>query len=254
MSLLGLPNATYTIRNYKDFSTLLIQKGFSTAQRLHALSTLHAMRLSGEISKGDKNVIETYRTKKKIKDLIEMNLQEGARFITLTYQENIIDYKKAYSKFNDFIKIINRKLAEQLKYLVVKEHQKRGAIHYHMILFNNYDYDIIGQWCRLGYGQKQAQNQKDILTFEPLRMANYMTKYLTKKDEDHKQIEKGFRAFSYSRNLKQPTKISLNQLDEKIKMLDLIHEGKGILLIDKVDFHRYKYVLNKRHTKDLTPF
>jgi hypothetical protein len=85
------------------------------------------------------------RAKKNLRRLINANVgQYGkeftAKFLTLTFKENIKDLDKANYEFEKFIKRLNyycfgTKKAN-LKYTCVVEFQKRGAIHYHVIIYN----------------------------------------------------------------------------------------------------------------------
>ncbi len=85
------------------------------------------------------------RAKKNLRRLINANVgQYGkeftAKFLTLTFKDNVKDLDKANYEFTKFIKRLNyycfgTKKAN-LKYTCVIEFQKRGAIHYHIIIYN----------------------------------------------------------------------------------------------------------------------
>jgi len=85
------------------------------------------------------------RAKANLRRLINSNVgQYGkeftAKFLTLTFRENVQDIKQANYEFKKFIKRLNYKLygtkKANLKYTTVIEFQKRGAIHYHTIIYN----------------------------------------------------------------------------------------------------------------------
>lgn len=85
------------------------------------------------------------RAKANLRRLINANVgQYGkeftAKFLTLTFRDNVKDIKQANYEFNKFIKRLNYKLygvkKVNLKYTTVIEFQKRGAIHYHIIIYN----------------------------------------------------------------------------------------------------------------------
>lgn len=85
------------------------------------------------------------RAKKNLRRLINSNVgQYGreftAKFLTLTFGENITDIDKANYEFTKFIQRLNyylfRNKKANLKYTTVIEFQKRGAIHYHTIIYN----------------------------------------------------------------------------------------------------------------------
>lgn len=85
------------------------------------------------------------RAKANLRRLINSNIgQYGrdftAKFLTLTFKENVQDIKQANYEFMKFIKRLNYKIygtkEANLKYTAVIEFQKRGAIHYHTIVYN----------------------------------------------------------------------------------------------------------------------
>ena len=85
------------------------------------------------------------RAKRDLRRLINSNVgQYGkeftAKFLTLTFRDNVQDIKQANYEFKKFIKRLNYKLygtkKANLKYTTVIEFQKRGAIHYHTIIYN----------------------------------------------------------------------------------------------------------------------
>lgn len=85
------------------------------------------------------------RAKRDLRRLINANHgQYGkeftSKFLTLTFKENVQDIKQANYEFQKFIKRLNYKLygtkKANLKYTTVIEFQKRGAIHYHTIIYN----------------------------------------------------------------------------------------------------------------------
>ena len=85
------------------------------------------------------------RAKKNLRRLINANVgQYGeeftAKFLTLTFKDNVQDIEQANYEFKKFIQRLNYKLygtkKANLKYTCVVEFQKRGAIHYHVIIYN----------------------------------------------------------------------------------------------------------------------
>lgn len=85
------------------------------------------------------------RAKRDLRRLINANyMQYGkeftTKFLTLTFGDNVTDLNVANYEFEKFIKRLNyycfgTKKAN-LKYTCVIEFQKRGAIHYHVIIYN----------------------------------------------------------------------------------------------------------------------
>jgi len=62
-----------------------------------------------------------------------MNFRQGDLFITLTFAENVQDIDYADGEFKNFVKRWRYKTKQKIRYLAVREFQKRGAIHYHLI-------------------------------------------------------------------------------------------------------------------------
>lgn len=85
------------------------------------------------------------RAKANLRRLVNSNIgrhgkEFTAKFLTLTFKENVQDIEQANYEFVKFIKRLNyycfgTKKAN-LKYTCVIEFQKRGAIHYHVIIYN----------------------------------------------------------------------------------------------------------------------
>ncbi|MDW7669384.1 MAG: hypothetical protein SCJ93_11215 [Bacillota bacterium] len=114
------------------------------------------------------------------------------RFITLTFAENIQDVGQADAEFRKFMKRIRRRFPE-LKYVAVREFQKRGAVHYHMAVntFINQEYlkKIWGNghvWIERRTGSQQ-------------QVINYICKYISKHMEDERL--KGRHAYLSSQGL-----------------------------------------------------
>lgn len=197
-------------------------------------------KLLGQSNQGEKDSSSVYRTRAKIRELLDMNLNPQSRFITLTYKDNMMDYKQAAQDFRKMIDVINkRKLPEdKLKYLQVKEHQKRGAIHFHIVTFNMEELDFSKYW-KHGF-----THQKAITVFDSGRIANYFTSYLVKEQEDYKKIEKGVHIFGYSNNLnkyKKGTANIHNKLYKKMKSLFLSYDSYAdvtISVINLEDAHK----------------
>lgn len=204
---------------------------------------LKDMRSAGVLSKQDTKTQQSkYRTKKKIFEILSQNLNMFSNFVTLTYKDNEMNYRQAYKDFNKMLTYFNQKQPDNLKYIVVKEHQKRGAIHYHMITFNHQGVKWRKYWP---HGRVHIQQIKDIEF--PERIANYMVKYLTKNKEGYKSVEVGFRAFGYSRNLNKEKVIELNEqeynsIDKVIYQMDNL-DNNGVYrnvrsIASKADFKK----------------
>lgn len=164
---------------------------------------------------GEKNYVEfrnVQRAKFKLQRLVKANEEVFKTFITLTFEENEKDIKKANKKFNYWVSNI-RKLKKDFKYVCVPEYQKRGAVHYH--LMTNIEITdnkiILSQEKRVKKTKKLKRlydvrywNQGYSSVFDLKDIDNttaYITKYMT-KDVDNRLF--GSRKYHFSRNLIQP--------------------------------------------------
>lgn len=176
------------------------------------------------------------RTRKNIQDILNANLDDKSYFVTLTYAENIKDYKKANEKFKYFINIKNK----NIKYLCVKEHQQRGAIHYHMIVFDIEKKDLLNLLESWTYGFKHYKKINDYNTYS---MANYMTDYFAK--EKNQRVKAGYKIFTKSRNLNKPLIISAGVVD---KILTKYNYNIDLV---KYDWLQHDYVIENKSTHNL---
>lgn len=143
--------------------------------------------------------------------LIDTNFDNQTKFLTLTFKENITDITYTNSEFKKFMKRLNYQLYKtkksQIKYLATWEKQKRGAIHYHIVLFG-FPYlphsKLVDIW---GHGIIGI-NRIDVDSAE--NRGRYVSKYFD-KDLELKEHKK--KAFFKSQNLTEPneTKKLTNQ-------------------------------------------
>ena len=98
---------------------------------------------------GDSPPGSVSRMKNRIRRLVNSNVTGKDVLITLTYEENMIDEKIARKDWKAFLHRLRYHLPFADKYLYVVERQRRGAFHFHFILFSVEDRivdDIIKLW------------------------------------------------------------------------------------------------------------
>jgi len=156
--------------------------------------------------------------------------------VTLTFADNLQDYKKANQKFKYFI----NKKNDGIKYLAVKEHQQRGAIHYHLIVFDINESDLESLIKSWGYGFTYL---KKITNKYSWSIANYLTKYFTK--EKNQLVKAGFRVFTKSNNLKKPLIISDRVID-KVLLKYNYDVDLGVY-----DWSQHDYVIESKPTHNV---
>lgn len=164
-----------------------------------------------------KSIKSLQRARREILHIFEYNLHMNDLILTLTYQDNMTNYQKAYNDFRKFIQKLKRRYGN-FEYLAVQEKQKRGALHYHIILFlysetkEIYLKDIIKIW---GLGRCDLdlvdENNYHALPF-------YFSKYLSDYYKGQ-LIEANKRLYNTSRGVirVRPEKITTIEANKLIK-------------------------------------
>ncbi|MGL4567178.1 MAG: rolling circle replication-associated protein [Fusobacteriaceae bacterium] len=152
------------------------------------------------------------RQRKVIRRLVNTNMTERSSFLTLTFAENLIDETKAKLELKKFFMRLRYNYPElKHDYLAVWERQKRGAVHFHIILFDVPKIPLKVLNKLWGHGFVKINKIKGIDN-----VGAYVCKYLSKDlDSDEK---KSSRRYTTSRGLKEPLIITnMNSvLDKKI--------------------------------------
>ena len=160
---------------------------------------------------------DTFRkAKKEVRRLINSNLNEWtdkeenrvmSKFLTLTFKENVTELKWANREFSKFIQRLNWYLDAtgnyKVKYLTVVEFQKRGAIHYHTVIFNM-PYVPAKQLQEVWKHGFIKINKIDDVTNLGAYVAKYMTKKADKESNKETDKLKGQKLYFMSRGLLQP--------------------------------------------------
>ena len=149
---------------------------------------------TGEIIKCEKsetrkdNTTSLKRTITKLRDLINCNFfgADNELFITLTYEENMTDYKRLYKDFDKFYKKLKYKFKDtEFCYISTIEPQQRGAWHVHLLLKAlNKDYlhienSVIADLWGNGFCKTQRISNVD-------NVGAYLSAYLTDIIDDEK--------------------------------------------------------------------
>jgi len=110
-------------------------------------------------------------------------------FLTLTYHENMQSLEKGNYDFKKFIQRFDYKLGYKLRYVAVPEFQERGAVHYHLLIFNIpfTEKETIGKLWTHGFIKIKLVNKG-------MGVFNYIIKYLNKSfsDEQYKGKKRYF--------------------------------------------------------------
>ncbi|GFP78564.1 rolling circle replication-associated protein [Clostridium fungisolvens] len=153
-------------------------------------------------SEGDKQVNRKKvmdRAKRDVRRLINANIGQYSKFVTLTFMDNVTDIKKANYEFKKFKQRLEGYLNHKLQYVAVIEFQKRGSIHYHVVMFNApyIKTKKLGEIWGNGFVKINQIDKVD-------NVGAYVCKYMTKTDDERLYGEKMY--FS-SRGLEKPFEI-----------------------------------------------
>jgi len=147
-----------------------------------------------------------FACRQRVRRLINSNINqynERTKFITYTFKENVTDLSRANTIWRHYCKRLQRKLSDRkIKYLLVVEFQKRGAVHYHVLYFNFPYLANAGEKLEKLWGQGSV-NVKAISSVK--NVGAYVCKYLQKGTLDKRLV--GEKAFFTSRNLLQPLEL-----------------------------------------------
>lgn len=176
-----------------------------------------------EEEKLDNRLKVQQRAKKTIRRLINANVGKykddfgrtfNPVFMTLTFAENLQDLKIANNQFMKFIKRLNYKITGSkkayLKYVVAVEFQNRGAIHYHLVLFNlpYIPANEVGELWGNGFIKLNKIDEVD-------NIGSYVTKYMGK--DLHSDKLQGEKCYFSSRGLLQPVEIEDKKEIEQLR-------------------------------------
>lgn len=137
-----------------------------------------------------------------------------AKFLTLTFGDNITDLDQAHYEFKKFIQRMNYLVfgtkSGNLRYTAVPQFQERGAVHYHVIIYNipfTKVQEIERTW-RHGYVWINKIDDVD-------NVGAYVCRYMVKELDDDRL--RGRKCYFNSRGLFKPLVIEDEKKAEMIK-------------------------------------
>lgn len=148
--------------------------------------------------------------KNNLRRIINSNVTGRDTFLTLTFKDNFTDLVQAKIYFKRFIQQMKR-YGFNLKYCYVVEFQKRGAIHFHVILFDSgfIDLHMIQKAWKHGFIKINHIDNVD-------NVGAYVVKYMNKDMTDDRL--KNCDLYGRSRGLKKP--IETNNPQEVAGLLE----------------------------------
>jgi hypothetical protein len=143
------------------------------------------------------------RARKRYFDLVNLNFSSLTKFLTLTIANPAYSTPAiANPALKNFVDKLRKTHDNNLKYIATIELQKRGTIHYHLLMDVKYiDFDVLLKKWGLGGCWIKA------IPPECPATANYMSKYMSKQMLQNLSVSPEWRhkkVFLRSRNLKYP--------------------------------------------------
>lgn len=156
----------------------------------------------------------------------------GLRFLTLTFAENLQNRKLANYEFRQFIKRLEYFLGEKFLYVCVPERQRRGAYHFHLLMYSPFILweDILRIWNVNSREERGAWIEK---IKEIGNLGSYLAKYMSK---DMSESEKHSKRYFGSRGL-----------DRKLKIGRYLSENSLEKESDNVKFHLGDFVSDEKY-------
>jgi len=164
--------------------------------------------------------------------LIRSNLtaEENPTFLTLTMRE-IVDVKDAYRSFSHFMCALRRKFGRGFRYIGVPEFQKRGAVHFHILIWGFPDEIIATERKNRLIAEIWGQGYIDFIkTDGNIKLAYYFGKYMSKAVYNDRL--NGQKAYVASRNVLRPLSLSNSLAFGLID--DLWAVDKSVVPVEKI--------------------
>ena len=183
-----------------------------------------------------------HRARRDLRRLVNCNIEEYSKFVTLTFREDVRDVKKANYEFKKFKQRLETRIDKKLQYVCVIEFMQNGRVHYHCVFFNlpyirNKDLKAI--W-RNGYVKINKIENVD-------NVGAYVCKYMTKDNDDDRLL--GHKMYFSSRGLKKPLEI---KKEEEVSNL-AVALPPSALTFEKVFQSEYNSVHYRQYNTKRTP-
>lgn len=165
------------------------------------------------------------RTKQKIYECCRANTWEW--FCTFTFNPDLInryDYKTVSSAMSKWLNSIKKDYCPDLKYILIPEAHKDGAIHFHGLFSNTGSLTFVDSGVSFINKDGDRIQIKNLVQFylgfsnitevyHPERITSYITKYITK---DLVLLTENNKRYWISRNLEKPDIIEYNLRPEEM--------------------------------------
>lgn len=205
--------------------------------------------LTVDSPKTDAREANCRRARNELRRTILANFDNGSKFVTLTFAENLTDVNQANAQFKRFIQRMRRRHGD-FKYAAVIEFQERGAVHYHMISDLPYipKPKLADIW---GHGFVRINEISHVDN-----VGAYITAYMTKDNLDDRL--RGKKAYMTSKNLLRPITLQgmdaqeiIDQYaDKKNEVYANSYESEYLGLVSYAEHNMYRESVTQNEDKD----
>lgn len=139
----------------------------------------------------EKRLDNILRARQTARRVIWSNMTPKTKFVTLTYADTVLDFKRVKRDVTTFVQAL-RRAGYQCPYFYVLEHQQErgeregneGCLHVHMLIFND-EYlplDLLNKCWKHGFTDiSMVRNKKDPLNNRIRDVGAYVCKYITEQ-------------------------------------------------------------------------
>jgi len=159
------------------------------------------------------------RLVKNFRRLIRSNLvgTENPSLLTLTMLQ-IVSLKTSSRLLTQFFVRVRGEYGKKVKFIAVPEFQKRGAVHYHVIIWGIPEEKIKSEYSTRALQRLWSTGFVDcIVTDGSIKLAGYLSKYMSKAMSDVRLG--GEKAYHASRNILRPTSAAVSSFTDEEKEL-----------------------------------
>jgi len=198
---------TLEIYSYEDSPRPTSRKSrlLATARRNQSLALSREAKVGQEEQRAERRRSSARRASMAFRRLVSANLGQPPHPIlaSLTYAENMAEIGQGRKDFSAFIRHLQKRWGNSISYIAVPEFQKRGALHFHTLLWGlppglvetERTTRLVASLWKQGFiDLKQTDGNAKI--------SSYLAKYMVKGFKDKRLF--GKKAYIASRNIIKP--------------------------------------------------
>lgn len=170
-----------------------------------------------------------------------INREGDLCFLTLTTLGGV-SLEQGYRYIYDFKKRLKNTLGVTISYIAVPEWQKKGRLHYHLLVWGIPEHVIVAERSGRFLQRQYARGYIDVLLAydRSPKLASYLAKYMQKAYRDERLS--GRRAYNASRDIEQPRTAGSNALSAWVhELVPVDSEIDRLIDYDTVWFGRCNY-------------